>query len=746
MSSLESVEQLPELVAWLQAILAGDENSTVTIDGQIKPSIQKTIADNLAYLKTMIQGRQPFATKALMEADLAHAENVIAEVFQDSVRANNGIYGKTGASGAGAWVKSPFDDYSELVANVTDLEKQAIDAPKKMAAAVVDAGVSAGVDELLNAVGVTDEIVGGIADDQGNAALLVTKLGEIIIPLLKLYDIKMGDVEATSGSHNYEMAVMDALNNVAFGVDTQTGATLMALAQVMGSLSVGDGSSVYGGEYNYDFAIVDEQGNVAAGFHNGYLISPLSNEVDNRAVQNQNNIVRAAEFKQKINTTHAMSEFDYNHIVVYGQSLSTGAEGWPVLSKTQDYGNLMLGDCVRPMNTNHSDFIPFGGDKLVPLIANVQSGDTILTDAAVTNLVAGDGVAGEVVNQGMVNFAKRLHNRDGLSVANNFVTTNSGAGGKTIEQLSKNNTQDSTDRYGRYLGAVQKIKAIADAEVKSYGVTCIVWMQGEWNYSNYGGAESLVAYKSALKTLRDDMVADAKATTGQKDAAVFITYQTGAAYTRDEDELGAAGLHVGMAQWEFARENADCVLAGPVYPYTDKGGHLDSNGYRWYGNYLGKIYHKVVTLGQSWSPLSPTKATLVGRELYVDFHVPEPPLVLDLPYVRNTGTDYTNKGFRVTDDSGAVIIRSVEIIEPTIVKITLSRDVGAGAKIWYASQATYGGNGCLRDSDDIVALDNYEYLPDSGMYDAANIPALNDKPYPLHNWCIAFCLPVNWSI
>ncbi|PJR11564.1 hypothetical protein [Sinorhizobium meliloti] len=42
-------------------------------------------------------------TKALLDADLAHAADVTAWVYADTAVANNGIYRKTGASGAGSW-------------------------------------------------------------------------------------------------------------------------------------------------------------------------------------------------------------------------------------------------------------------------------------------------------------------------------------------------------------------------------------------------------------------------------------------------------------------------------------------------------------------------------------------------------------------------------------------------------------------------------------------------------------------
>lgn len=693
----ELLIEIQELVEKLEVIGFGDEGEIVSHNGRVRSSVASAISDQFLSLKTMIQGRQSFATKADMDADLDYAENVIAEVWNDSVRDNNGIYGKLGKSSEGSWVKSSFDDYSELATGLIEAESKVNAIPDSVSLAIKDVGFENDQNNSLSS-DLNDEVIAGISDSNGNAVLLVTAIGQLIIPLLKTF-----------------------------------------------GLSIEDSAEISGGEYNYDIAFCDANGNVGAGLYNGYWISKTGNVVEDLTTRNQKNILAASELKHSINTTHAINEFDYNQIVVYGQSLSTGHEGWPALSKEQYYGNLMLGDCVRPVSTSDDQFTPFGGDYLAPLIANVQSGSSILSDSDVANLTEGDGALGEVVNHGMVNFAKRLHNRNGHSDVS-FVTTNCGVSGKTIEQLSKNNTQDSVDRYGRYLESVQKIKAIADTELKSFSVTGIVWMQGEWNYSDHGGEESLTAYKSDLKQLRDDMIDDAKEITGQNDSPVFITYQTGASYTRDSDEFGVEGLHVGMAQWEFSRENPDCFLAGPVYPYTDKGGHLDSNGYRWYGNYLGKVYHKVCTLGQSWSPLSPTKSQLVGRELYIDFHVPEPPLAFDLPYIRSSETDYTNKGFRITDGDGNVAIHSIEIIESTIVKIVLNRDVDADAKIWYASQSIYGGNGCLRDSDPIVALDNYEYLPDSGMYSSADIPELNNKPYPLHNWCIAFCLPINWSI
>ena len=65
------------------------------------------------------------------------------------------------------------------------------------------------------------------------------------------------------------------------------------------------------------------------------------------------------------------------------------------------------------------------------------------------------------------------------------------------------------------------------------------------------------------------------------------------------------------------------------------------------------------------------------------------------------------------------------------------QDLAGIPTIRYASHAT-GGAGELHDSDPTVADATYEYLPDEGMPEEANIEALVGKPYPLHNWSIAF--------
>lgn len=58
-----------------------------------------------------------YSSKVAMDADLAHAANSMAWVVEDSTAANNGVYRKVAASGAGSWVRAADLPYSFIVAN-----------------------------------------------------------------------------------------------------------------------------------------------------------------------------------------------------------------------------------------------------------------------------------------------------------------------------------------------------------------------------------------------------------------------------------------------------------------------------------------------------------------------------------------------------------------------------------------------------------------------------------------------------
>lgn len=422
------------------------------------------------------------------------------------------------------------------------------------------------------------------------------------------------------------------------------------------------------------------------------------------------------------------------HNIYYGQSLGNGTEGWPRLSTVQPLDNLMFGDSVMPASPTAAVFTPRNGAALKPLIATCcDANGNALTDSQVAALAPGTIAYGETPVEGCLNSWRRHHlDRLGLSSEPNrlFVGSATGVGGRTIAQLSKG---ASPELYNRFYTAMTGVKAVADAEGKSYQVGCIVHMQGENDYPS----ATKEYFKTATLQLRNDMYADIAAVTGQARMPAFITYQTGASFTRDERDMA-----VGMAQIELADEHENWFLAGPTYPYTDKNGHLDSNGYRWFAEKLGEISFRVCELGQDWKPLQPITAFYRGVDVLLPMHAPAPPLSFAAPYVVNAAQEYADKGFTAIDrfngSDTPISILSVEIRGLSTIHITLTREPLGTLLIRYADKANHNGNGMVCDSSNGLSESKYEYLPDSGMYPSANIPELVDNYYDLRNWSVAY--------
>jgi hypothetical protein len=502
-------------------------------------------------------------------------------------------------------------------------------------------------------------------------------------------------------------------------------------------------------ESDYTIAHADPDGNVVWG-----ILGPefVANGLTPVQMADLNNRLASNALGRRPITSAQLPVADVNTIVGYGQSLMMAQEAWPALSKVQVGGNTMLGQDVRPVDLDGPNFTPVGGATFQPLVSKVRDANTgaILTDAQVAALSPGDAARGESPVIGMANMLSWLIARRTMGSAQPFNVVVPAVSGMTIEQLSKVNGQDNVNRYNRFVSAVQQSQDAATALGKSHVITAIVFMQGEYDYAlNLGTRNGTkVLYKAALAKLHADMVLDVKAITGQSDDPIFIIYQTGASYTVDADANGVSGLHVGMAQFEYAIENpARVIMAGPVYQITDKSGHLDPNGSRWFGEFLAKAYNSAVIEARAFRPVSPTRIQRLTPTRYrVHYHVPEPPLVFDLPYSVNAATAVPNQGFRVTDAGGEVAIRSVDIVAPTVVEIVTGRAVSAATGLlWYAPFTGANGNGCVRDSDRRDAFDSYVYATGTGQYASANIPGLVGRRYPLGNWSVGFCVPVTYQ-
>lgn len=425
---------------------------------------------------------------------------------------------------------------------------------------------------------------------------------------------------------------------------------------------------------------------------------------------------------------------EYIIFLFTGQSISSGTESFPSLSKTQPMDSKMLGDSVMPESPTKPAFVPRGGAALKPLIATCCDADgNALTDEEVATQPPGAIVYGESPAVGAVNGLRRLY-LDGISKPFDpdkvFIAAASGVGGRTAAQLSKGATPNL---YQRNVDAMNIVKGIADTDGKTFQVGAFNDKQGENDYPNTPKQE----FKDIKNKYYDDLQSDRPANPDGRNTAIFIT-QTGASYTRDENYLS-----IGMAQLELSNERDDVFMIGGYYPYTNKvSGHLDSNGARNLGDKEAEIKYRVLVLGQDWKPMQPLQAVHHERDAIIALHAPVVPLQFAAPYVGSVTQTWADKGLTAFDEVDGALsvigIISVERAATSCVHVKLEREPVGNLVFRYADKNFHGGNGMICDSSNGLSPVKYTYLPNSGMYPEANIPALVDKPYDRRNWCVAF--------
>lgn len=418
-----------------------------------------------------------------------------------------------------------------------------------------------------------------------------------------------------------------------------------------------------------------------------------------------------------------IGEADYNQIILYGQSLSMGWECPEVITTTPIDGNYMVGNNPLINHGNNHD------KTLHPLIAVKWSS------------------GGEQPIVGCVNSFSKLYRRF-VNKSQMFIGSSAGEGGQSIERLSKECTNtsgsvvDNNYYHTEFLRLLDQTKAAVDAESKTVNCSAILYMQGEHNYTGSGlgmtpGTEATKdkdEYKALLMTLKNNMQADIMAKYGQTQKPLFFIYETAGGYINNKE------MTINMAQIEFAQENDDVFLLHPTYLTPDYGGgHLSTNGYRWYGELMAKSLYDILVRGEYYNPVFPMNYTINKNQLIIDFYVPVPPLVLDT-WTKET---ITNMGFRVYNNSTEVSITDVAV-KGTSVVLACASALSGTVEVTYAGQGR-SGSGNLRDSDTYHSYysyfddretapskrENYTPKDQEGAY-------IYGKPYPMYNWCANF--------
>ena len=445
----------------------------------------------------------------------------------------------------------------------------------------------------------------------------------------------------------------------------------------------------------------------------------------------------------------------YMHFTMNGQSLSTGHQSYPVISTKNLKGNYMLGNQVW---INYGNMLE---ERFEPLVGNISV--AFRNEKFFKSRSA--GTIAECPLLGAVNHIRLKHPR-----MDKILATSVGVSGASVEELSKES--ETRTYYNDFRTSLELASNVAGSMNGKMYCPVIFWMQGEFNYdpnpekglrANVPNTTDKQEYKRLLIQLKDNMQNDILKQYGQQEKPVFITYQTGAQYMRDT-------LAISMAQLEASNEYADIICAGPIYPMTDRGGHLDANGYRWFGEMLGKVYYQTKVQGKTFKPLQPTEIMRekLPNQVRIKYHVPVPPLVFDvhlLPKIRDYGFEVYLGSYR---QENRQTVTNVEIDGEDVV-LSCQQPLQGDVIVVYAGTNSFieeyqggkdrlQGHGNLRDSDSYKAFFNYLDLDEKNKDGSFIYPrddsettlrpeyepedrsgkVIYGKKYPLYNFSVGF--------
>jgi hypothetical protein len=419
------------------------------------------------------------------------------------------------------------------------------------------------------------------------------------------------------------------------------------------------------------------------------------------------------------------------HFIGYGESLEMGWYGDPVLSTTQPFDNLMLGQATRaasnssktPISTTWVPTGPVGANGVYPfepLIAVLEDDN--------------NPTMGETASVAALNYLRRAYlAQTGQSADRHchFVVTDCGIGGRTIAELSKD---ADPDIYNRLLDAAAAVKQAAQARGLTYQFGGVLWLHGEADIED---GVSYSAYAAAFKQLQQDVLSDILYGIAGAPVGTLVPWFC---YQPDPDR---ADLTIAVDQFLLDWSNtatSDLYLAGPSYQYPDHSVHLTANGYRWDGNQFGKAMTAVLIGQLAPRALQMTSATFQHKSILVDFYVPVLPLIIGDACVQLTKTTFQNLGFIVFDDDGEVPIESVAIVGAATVQINTKKLIGSNPTLQAGDNLTgnqdWGTNIC--DSDATLAVDGYVYVageqePGEDITTWNGAPLVG-YPYPLNNY------------
>lgn len=461
-------------------------------------------------------------------------------------------------------------------------------------------------------------------------------------------------------------------------------------------------------------------------------------------VMDMQNKLYAQSKKKPISSSISAAIYDYNIIVVYGQSWGSGYQAWRHLTREPiEPGNvLMLGDSVRG-NSVEGTFNPLGAATLKDAVSVTQTVPNteqpiarIMTDDEIDALARGANNQGEELGIPAVNFWRALQRKYRGVYADptrKIIVVNVSVPGRTIKELAPG---ASTGHFeNRLVRSLQQIKNTLPAGARA-AVVGMLYSGNEYDYDR--NRPNTTPDKDEFKGIGLDIF-EATENAGRSvfgfgDKLAVFTEQTGEWWTFDIENKS-----IGQAHIELDEENENITLCKPNYFETDKSNHRDNNGIRWAAMFFGKAMHMVLDRRQAFFTTKIIWAKCYGTTLLFGYLVWEPPLKFKPSYYLTNesagGVVFSDKGFIANDDEGALVIYNVKVAADTIISAELNRKPVGQLKITYAPKLNHEGAGNVCDSDDMESLYSYKFT--ESKYPETNIPALVDKPYPQNNFALA---------
>jgi hypothetical protein len=423
------------------------------------------------------------------------------------------------------------------------------------------------------------------------------------------------------------------------------------------------------------------------------------------------------------------------HFLVTGQSLSTGTQGAPILTKTQPFNNKMFTFPALPSFQSYPlDFnaitLGYNGLSLVPL----KSGPS----------PDGSNAGGETIQNGFSDSLTSdvLSGNFGVSAYEQLISC-SGVQGTAYAGLAgpTDYPPNGSPSFQEMMSQVATGMALARATGLAYVVPAMLLIHGEFDGFNND-------YATNIATWQSDMQKGVNAITGRNDVIPVIAAQTQASIVTFYNVPGygtLANTAGPLGTLTAAINNPSRVyLACPEYMmahhyYADAAGnpdptgqpiHMTADGYRHLGLMMAKAAMQVTVLGKPWLPLMPLSVTLSKGTIKVEYSVPHGPIVIDTSYI----TDPGNYGFAYYD-GGPTTITSVTVTGPAEITIQLSTPSTGGFLSYAMFYPTVpgiplgqgfgmqGNRGCVRDSDPTVSYYNN---------------SLTGAAYPMQNYSVMF--------